>query len=95
LSNGSAGARILVKIVTTKGLPLSRYRAAQRMRVLDLVSSQLARHRYKKANQSHIAIRNRLDRQFGVEAPNTVWTGDIGTTMDTHTLPLPGWRNQP
>ena len=77
LSNGSAGARSIAAIVTAQGLPLSRYRATRRMQALGLVSSQLPRHRYKKADQPHIAIPNRLDRQFDVKAPNTVWTGDI------------------
>jgi putative transposase len=77
LSNGSAGARSIAAIVTAQGLPLSRYRATRRMQALGLVSSQLPRHRYKKADQPHIAIPNQLDRQFDVKAPNTVWTGDI------------------
>jgi putative transposase len=77
LSNGSAGARTITTIVTAQGFPLSRYRATRRMRVLGLVSSQLPRHRYKKADQMHIAIPNRLDHQFDVEASTAVWTGDI------------------
>jgi len=77
LSNGSAGARTIAKIVTAEGLPLSRYRAGRRMQVLGLVSSQQPTHRYKKAEQPHVDIPNRLDRQFDVAVPNTVWTGDI------------------
>jgi putative transposase len=77
LSNGSAGARTIAKLVTEQGIPLSRYRAARRMQVLGLVSSQQPKHRYKKAEQPHIGIPNRLDRQFDVEAPNAVWSGDI------------------
>ena len=56
LSNGSAGARTIAKMVTTEGLPLSRYRAARRMQALGLVSSQQPRHRYKKAEQPYIGI---------------------------------------
>lgn len=77
LSNGSAGARTIAKIVTAEGLPLSRYRAGRRMHVLGLVSSQQPAHRYKTAEQPHATIPNRLDRQFDVAKPNTVWTGDI------------------
>jgi putative transposase len=73
LSNGSAGARI----VTTEGVPLSRYRAARRMKMLGLVSSQQPKHRYKKADQPHIGVPNLLERQFDVAAPNKVWAGDI------------------
>ena len=77
LSNGSAGARTLASMVTTAGMPLSRYRAGRRMKVLGLVSSQPPIHRYKKADQQHIAISNKLDRQFDVSRPNEVWAGDI------------------
>ena len=77
LSNGSAGARTIAKMLTAEGLPLSRYRAGRRMQVLGLVSSQQPTHRYKKADQPRLNIPNRLDRQFDVDAPNTVWTGDI------------------
>lgn len=77
LSNGSAGARSIAKMVTTAGMPLSRYRAGRRMKLLDLVSSQAPVHRYRKADQPHINIPNRLDRAFDVAEPNQVWAGDI------------------
>jgi putative transposase len=77
LSNGSAGARTIATMVTTDGVPLSRYRAGRRMKVLGLVSNQQPKHRYKKAEQPHMEIPNLLDRQFDVSAPNTVWAGDI------------------
>ena len=69
LSNGSAGARSIARMVTAQGNPLSRYRATRRMQALGLVSSQQPKHRYKKAEQPHINIPNRLDRQFDVDAP--------------------------
>lgn len=47
------------------------------MKLLGLISSQLPAHKYKKADQPHVAIPNRLDRQFDVEKPNRVWAGDI------------------
>lgn len=77
LSNGSAGARTIARMVTEQGVPLSRYRAGRRMKRLGLVSSQQPSHRYKKAEQPHVGIPNRLDRQFDVAAPNQVWVGDI------------------
>ncbi|WXG51703.1 MAG: IS3 family transposase [Candidatus Sedimenticola sp. (ex Thyasira tokunagai)] len=77
MSNGSAGARTIAKLVTTEGLELSRYRVSRRMKILGLVSSQQPKHRYKKADQAHIAIPNLLDRQFDVKAPDQVWVGDI------------------
>ena len=77
LSNGSAGARTIATLVTAQGTPLSRYRARRRMDVLGLVSCQQPKHRYKKAEQVHLEIPNRLDRQFDADAPNQVWVGDI------------------
>jgi putative transposase len=77
LSNGSGGARSIARMVTTAGTPLSRYRAGRHMKRLGLVSNQQPTHRYKKAEQPHVAIPNRLDRQFDVEAPNQIWAGDI------------------
>lgn len=76
-SNGSAGARSLAKMVTQAGMPLSRYRAGRRMKQLGLVSTQPPSHTYRKAEQPHLDIPNVLDREFNVEAPNEVWTGDI------------------
>lgn len=76
-SNGSAGARTIADIVTTQGTPLSRYRAGRLMKQLDLVSCQLPKHSYKRANQEHITVPNVLDRQFEVSVPNKVWCGDV------------------
>lgn len=77
LSQGSAGARTIAALVTHAGIPLSRYRAARRMKVLGLVSSQIPEHRYRKAEQLHLEIPNLLNRQFDVKAPNQAWCGDI------------------
>lgn len=77
LSNASAGARTIATMLTTAGQPLSRYRAGRRMKLLGLQSSQLPSHQYKKADQPHVSIPNRLDRKFDVQAPNQVWAGDI------------------
>ena len=76
-SNQSAGARTIAKIATTRGVPLSRYRASGLMKALDLHSTQLPQHRYKKANQEHVCIPNLLNRQFDVSKPNQVWCGDV------------------
>ncbi len=77
LSNGSAGARTIADIVTARGIPLSRYRASKFMKELDLVSYQLPKHSYKKTQQEHVHIPNRLNRQFAVTEPNQVWCGDV------------------
>jgi putative transposase len=72
-SNGSAGARTIAIIVTDRGIQLSRYRATRLMKELALVSCQLPSHRYRKANQEHITVPNKLDREFAVSQPNQVW----------------------
>lgn len=76
-SNGSAGARTVAIMATNNGYPLSRYRAGNIMRKLDLVSCQLPKHAYKKATQEHVAIPNILDRQFAVTEPDQAWCGDV------------------
>jgi Transposase and inactivated derivatives len=47
------------------------------MAELGLVSSQQPKHRYKKVEQPHIGVPNRLERRFDTQAPNQVWAGDI------------------
>jgi putative transposase len=77
LSGGSAGARSIADMLTNEGYPLSRYRAGNLMTELDLVSGQIPKHNYKKANKEHVAIPNILERQFAVVEPNTYWCGDV------------------
>jgi putative transposase len=77
LSGGSAGARSIADMLTNEGYPLSRYRAGNLMTELDLVSCQIPKHNYKKANKEHVAIPNILERQFAVVEPNTYWCGDV------------------
>lgn len=76
-SNGSAGARTIADIVTTRGTPLSRYRASRLMKGLGLVSCQQPKHSYKRANQEHIAVPNVLNREFTASRPNQIWCGDV------------------
>jgi putative transposase len=60
-SNGSAGARTVAVMATNNGFPLTRYRAGNVMKKLNLVSCQRSQHAYKKATQEHVAIPNTLD----------------------------------
>ncbi len=76
-SNFSAGARSISTIATSRGVPLSRYRAGRLMAQHKLESCQPPKHRYKKAKQAHVEIPNHLDRKFNVEAPNKIWCGDV------------------
>jgi putative transposase len=77
VNNGSAGARSIAHIVTGQGTPLSRYRATGWIKRLGRVSAQLPKHRYKKAEQPHVAIANTLSREFNPTRPNQVWCGDV------------------
>lgn len=76
-SNGSAGARTISKVATDWDMSISRYRARKMMKQLNIVSSQLPKHRYKVAKQEHTCIPNLLNRQFKPEKPNQVWASDI------------------
>ncbi|MBL4823604.1 MAG: IS3 family transposase [Colwellia sp.] len=77
ISGGSAGARSISDMLTNEGYPLSRYRAASLMSELNLVSCQIPKHNYKKANKEHVAIPSILQRQFAVVEPDTSWCGDV------------------
>jgi len=76
-SNFSAGARSISEIVTARGIPLSRYRAGRIMISLGLKSCQPSGPKYKKANNEHLAVPNKLNREFNVQKPNQVWCGDV------------------
>jgi putative transposase len=76
-SKGSAGARTIASIATTRGISLTRYRASRLMKRLSLHSCQQPKHAYKRGGNEHVAIENHLSRQFNVAAPNQVWCGDV------------------
>lgn len=77
ISNQSAGARSIASIVSSWGEQLTRYRARGFMQRLGLVSTQLPKHKYKKATQAHVDIPNTLNREFTPDTPNQVWCGDV------------------
>jgi putative transposase len=77
VSNGSAGSRSIVNMVTTNGFPLSRFRARSIMKKLGLRSSQPSAPKYKKASNEHLAMPNTLNREFDVKNSNQVWCGDV------------------
>ncbi len=56
---------------------MGRWLAGRLMKELGLVSCQQPTHRYKRGGHEHIAIPNRLERQFAVTEPNQVWCGDV------------------
>lgn len=59
---------------------MGRWLAGRLMKELGLVSCQQPTHRYKRGGHEHIAIPNRLERQFAVTEPNQVWCGDVTYT---------------
>jgi Transposase and inactivated derivatives len=77
LSLGSAGQRSLVNMLQQAGFTVSRWLVAKLMKQEGLVSRQLARHRYTKAEKAHTLIPNVLGRQFQPAKPNQVWCGDV------------------
>lgn len=76
-SNGSAGARTIATIATTRGKDLSRYRAGRLMKQCNLQSCQQPKHFYKHAERENVEIPNELNREFNVVAPDQVWCGDV------------------
>lgn len=43
----------------------------------DLVSCQQRKHKHQKSGSKHLAVPNKLQREFGVSEPNKVWCGDV------------------
>jgi len=76
-SNGSAGARTVATIASSRNTPLSRYRAGRLMKQCQLRSRQQPKHAYKPAWQDHAAVPNKLNRRFNCKAPNQAWCGDV------------------
>lgn len=77
-SKGSAGARNIAQIVSSKyQIKLSRYKARKIMQEQGLVSRQRTKHPYKHADKPHRIHDNVLNRDFAPTAPNQVWTGDV------------------
>lgn len=47
------------------------------MKSINLVSTQIPKHTYKKAKHESIIAPNLLKRQFDVKQPNKIWCGDV------------------
>lgn len=76
-SRGSAGARTIAGQLSQAGEKVGRYKASSLMREADIVSTQRRKHTYKIADHESKMAPNLLKREFTVEAPNKVWTGDV------------------
>jgi putative transposase len=76
-SRGSAGARTIAGQLSQAGMKVGRYKARNLMREANIVSTQLRKHKYKIADHESKIAPNLLNREFTVEAPNKVWSGDV------------------
>ncbi|WP_413774053.1 IS3 family transposase [Moraxella osloensis] len=63
-TKGSGGARTLSAMVSKQyGIKLTRYKAGKIMAQQGLISRQLIRHRYSKADKEHAICDNLLKRE--------------------------------
>ncbi|PPC76899.1 IS3 family transposase, partial [Pokkaliibacter plantistimulans] len=63
-SQGSAGARTVMKQLAMQGVAMGRYKVTRLMAEAGLMSRQPGKYRYKQARQVHAVVPNRLDRAF-------------------------------
>lgn len=76
-SRGAAGARTIAGQLTHQGEKVGRYKAASLMKEANISSKQPHPHKYKIAEDESRIAPNLLQRKFDVDAPNTVWCGDV------------------
>lgn len=87
LSKASYGSRRMMEQLGEDGFSIGRFKTRRLMRELGLKAK--APRRYKvttDSDHSFTVAPNVLDRQFDVQAPNTVWTADI-----SYVWTLDGW----
>ncbi len=102
-SRGAAGARTIAGQLKQQGEKVGRYKAARLMKEANISSKQPRQHSYKIAEDESKIAPNLLQRKFDVDAPNTVWCGDVtyiwaGTqwlylavVMDLYARKIIGW----
>lgn len=73
----SYGSRRMAQELRNRGHLVGRYRAASLMREVGVFAKVTKPHRYPRSGPPDAVAPNRLDRQFDVALPNTVWAGDI------------------
>ena len=76
-SQGSAGSRTIATLSHDLGAPMCRETARRIMKAEDLVSCQQPKHKHQKSGPEHLAVPNKLQREFDVNEPNKVWCGDV------------------
>ncbi|CAH1534181.1 hypothetical protein THF1D04_360024 [Vibrio owensii] len=69
--------RVLVRAEVRRAYELSNGSAGERT-ISDIVTARgIPLHAYKKTQQEHVHLPNRLNRQFAITDPNQVWCGDV------------------
>lgn len=76
-SRGAAGTRTIAGQLTQEGNKIGRYKVRTIMQEANIRSKQPPKHKYKIATQEAKIAPNILNRAFNVDAPNTVWCGDV------------------
>ena len=83
-SRGAAGTRTIAGQLTRAGEKIGRYKVRALMQEANIQSKQLRKHKYKIATQEAKIAPNLLNREFNVDAPNKVWTGDVTYVWSGH-----------
>jgi putative transposase len=86
-SRGSYGSRRMKKQLGDDGFTIGRFKARRLMRELGLKAKAPRRYKVTTDSRHSFAVApNVLDRQFDVQAPDSVWTADI-----SYVWTLEGW----
>jgi transposase InsO family protein len=87
VSKGSYGSRRMSGQLQKDGFAIGRFKTRRLMREQGLKAKAPRRYKVTTDSRHSFAIApNLLDRQFDVQAPNTVWTADI-----SYVWTLQGW----
>lgn len=103
-SKGSYGSRRIAKQLQIDGYAIGRFKVRRIMREKGLIAKTPKRfRRTTDSRHSFPVAANILDRNFGVDAPNKVWTADISyvwtyegwmylaVVMDLYNRQIVGW----
>jgi len=86
-SKGSYGSRRMAEQLGKDGFVIGRFKTRRLMRDLGLKAKAPRRHKVTTDSRHSFQVApNVLNRQFDVQAPNTVWTADI-----SYVWTLEGW----
>lgn len=103
-SRRSAGSRTITDRLQNEGEQIGRYKVRSLMKEADLISKQPRAKPYKTSPKERPNIPNRLNREFNVPQPDSVWCGDItyvwagrrwvylAVVLDLYTRRIIGWH---